>query len=303
MLQQLATGQMGAFTQGGGGAGPVGAPNTTPNAAAVTGFPTAPPTAYNAGLGNLIKQAFGSFVGDLGSQAITNARGRGFAGGGDLLNSAAAPMMGQSLAQVPAMEAKAYLDHVLQAYGLESQNAAAQNAANAGALNAATNALGPGIAKYGADVQKYGIDRNADNNQLGQMTSLLQALMGPQNNLMAGNLNLLNAAPRSTAQNTLTGGTNNTTNLSGTTTGSQSQSQNQSQGNTVSQGNTMSQGNTQSQNNQSGTSTTPMGTVIGTGLGNIGQGVATGVAAQQSRDAGLDFQKSLLAALAGNRGG
>jgi hypothetical protein len=277
MLQALAAGQ------GAGGAGEgIGRPNTTPQAAPVTGFPTALPTAYNSGLGNLIKQAFGSFVGDLGSSAITNARARGFAGGGDLLNSAAAPMMGQSLAQVPAMEAKAYLDHVLQAYGLQSENAGRENAARAQSLNAATSALGPGVTAYG-------IDKQSANQELSNMTSLLQALMGPQQMMMQGNTALLNAAPRSTAQNTLTGGQTNQTSLSGTTSGSQSQSQSQQQGNTLSQG------------SQSGTSTTPLGTVIGTGLGNIAQGAATGVAAQQSRDAGLDFQKTLLAALAGRK--
>jgi len=280
MLQQLATGAMGQMN-GTGGVGSIAAPNTTPSAAPVTGFPSELPTAYNPAIGNLIKQAFGSFTGDLASNAITNARGRGFAGGADLLGTAAAPMMGQSLAQVPAMEAKAYLDHVLQAYDLQSQNASREAGANAGALNAATNALGPGISKYAADVSKYGIDRSQNNQQLSNMTSLLQALMGPQNNLMAGNLNLLNSAPRGSTQNTLTGGQSNQ-NLSNTTqTGSQSLSQSQQSGNTT------------------GQTATPLPRVVGSGIGDIIGGIGTGITAgggpNLSPTPGAnDFQKSLL---------
>jgi len=270
LLEKLATGSMDAFTSG-SGASALQGPNTTPTPTAVGNFPTSPPTAYNSGLGNLIKQAFGSFVGDLGSQAITNARNRGFSGGGDLLNSAAAPMMGQTLAQVPAMEAKAYMDHVLQAYGLESENAGRVSAANAAAMNAGTNALGPGIAKYSADVSKYGIDRNADNQQLGQLTSLLQALMQPNRDLMTGNTNLLSAAPRGSTNNTLSGNQSNTS-LSGTSIANQT-NQSQSQGQTGSNTQSGSQSNAQTQ------ATTPMGNVIGTGVGNILGGIGTGIAA------------------------
>lgn len=290
MLQQLASGAMGRMGANGSGASPIGAPNTTPSPQAVTGFPQGLPTEYNPAIGNLIKQAMGSFVGDLGSQAITNARARGFAGGTDLLGSAAAPMMGQSLAQVPAMEAKAYLDHVLQAYGLQTQNASAENAARAGALNAATNALGPGIAKYGADVSKYGIDRNADNAQLGQMTSLLQALMGPQQALMTGNLNLLNAAPRGSQQNTLTGnqGTQTLSGLSQTQGSNQSQFANQNASQSASQ----QSGNTQQQGS------VPLGPQVGQGLANVAQGAATGYAAVDAAQQRNDFNNRLLDVIA-----
>jgi hypothetical protein len=277
MLRQLAETSMGT-----GGESP-SAPNTSPQAAPVTGFPTELPTTYNPGLGNLIKQAFGSFVGDLGGQAITNARSRGFAGGADLLNTAAAPMMGQSLAQVPAMEAKAYLDHVLQAYSEQSQNAGRENAAGAQALNAATNALGPGVAKYGADVTKYGIDRQQDNNRIQAMQSLLQSLMGPQNSLMNANLGLLANAPRGTQQNSISGSQGNQTlsgsNTSNTQTGSQSQSQ----------------ANTQGQNS------TPIGNVIGTGIGNIIGGGAQGFANNDPNNFNNQLNKTLLGLLGGKK--
>lgn len=283
MLEQLAQGQMGKMTNG-SGASSLESPSTTPTPSATGNFPGGPPTDYNAGIGNLIKQAFGSFTGDLASNAITSARNRGFAGGADLLGTAAAPMMGQTLAQVPAMEAKAYLDHVLQAYDLESQNAGRVSSANAQALNAGTNALQPGIAKYGQDIQKYGIDRQADNQQIGQITSLLQALMGPQRDLMTGNTNLLNAAPRGSTSNSLTGSQNNQS-LSGATTSQTAQS-----------GNTQS--NSLSQSNTSGTTTTPTGTLLGQGLQNVAQGAATGVATQDARDQQAAFQKSIMDLLA-----
>jgi hypothetical protein len=243
------------------------------------------PTEYNPALGNLIKQAFGSFVGDLGSNAITNARQRGFAGGADLLGSAAAPMMGQTLAQVPSMQAKAYLDHVLQAYSEESQNAARESGAYTNAQNAATNALGPGIAKYNADINKYGIDRSADTAQMGQTASLLQMMMDPQQKLMANNIGFLNAIPHGTDSSTLSGSQGTQTMSGNTSQQSQSNFNNASLGGSQSQNQSQNQSQSNSQSNSQGntnnSASVPTGTNIGTGLANIIQGGAQGYASMQ----------------------
>lgn len=281
MLMELAKGQMAS----GSASTPV-RPNTTPSPAGVTGFPTELPTAYNAGLGNLIKQAFGSMTGDIASSAITNARNRGFAGGADLLGTAAAPIAGQALAEVPAQEAKAYLDHVLQAYGLQTQNAVGENAARANSLNAATNALGPGVSMYN-------IDRQANNQQAATTGSLLQALMAPHNTNMNANLSLATGLPHGTETNTLTG-SQGTNSLSGVTTNN-SQTQTGSQGTSNQQGTTT--GNNSNTTNQ--TQNTPIGNTIGTGIGNIIQGGAVGLAANDGpKVGGQNSNQSLLALLA-----
>ena len=268
-LQALA-----AASGGGTAASRPGAPATTPNAAPVEGFDLSMPTKIDPNLVNLIKQSFGTMTGDIASSAITEARRRGYAGDAGLLQTAAAPVAGQALAQVPAAESKALLDMMLNAYVAKNNAAAQYNAANAGALNAATNALMPGVNAYGHEVTAYGNELNAGNQRIANTTSLMNALMAPQNQMIAANLGLINALPHGTTNNTLSGGTTNQT-LSGVTSGSNMGTQ---VGGGSSNTGSQTASNQTNTGNTTGTVTQPIGNVIGTGIGNIVGGGAAGYA-------------------------
>lgn len=62
----------------------------------------------------MIRAAFEPFIGDIGDQAITAARNRGFAGGADLLGGAATPLAARALANVPGQQAQALLQYNMQ---------------------------------------------------------------------------------------------------------------------------------------------------------------------------------------------
>lgn len=280
-----------------GGGATAARPNTSPTPAAVTGFPDQLPTTIDPALAALVKQANQTMVGDIASQAITGARERGFAGGASLLNEAASPVASGALAAVPAAEAKQLLDMMLNSYIAQGNVAAQRAAAQAGALNAATNALGPGVQAYGAEL-------NAGNQRIANQASLLQAMMSPQQQLINANLGLMNALPHGTnisgtqTNNTISGqsGTNSlsgvTSNVSNTNTG-QTGTQNTGQS---SRQNTGQQSNTNITGNQS----IPLGQVIGTGIGNLIGGGATGYAAGTGNTNignSLNPNASLLAAL------
>lgn len=237
-----------------GGGNLPAAPNTTP-----AGYNAPDPWSYDPALMKTIKRSFDAAIGDIGANAINDARARGFAGGADLLGNAASPYMGQALARMPSDMAARYLDAKLGGYS-------AQQNAQIGGMNAQTNALFPGV-------QAYAAQANAQNQNLAAQASLLNALMSPMTSMMNANLGLLNALPHGQTGSTLTGGTNTNT-LSGITTQDGATTQTGTQTNQSNSGQT---GNT----SQSGVSTTPMGTVVGNGLGNIASGAAQGYAAMQ----------------------
>jgi hypothetical protein len=81
------------------------------------------PTAANMASGNmqippalqqLINKAYDPYIGDITSNAIENARNRGFAGGADLLGGPAGQIAGPGLANAAGMKAQSLLQAMLQ---------------------------------------------------------------------------------------------------------------------------------------------------------------------------------------------